>query len=62
MSFFEKFREFKFLASQDRVLVEANEDFQRRVYLGVVRDPSEYWKYLMKEGVLHFLTDTYDEF
>ena len=26
-----------------------------------MRDPREFWKYLMNEGMMHFLTDTYDE-
>ena len=30
-------------------------------YIGVVKDPQEFWKYLMKEGVLHFISDCYDD-
>ena len=30
-------------------------------YKGIVKDPREFWKYMMSEGVLHFLADTYDE-
>jgi hypothetical protein len=26
-----------------------------------VKDTKEFWKYLMDEGVLHFLADCYDE-
>ncbi|CAD8135704.1 unnamed protein product [Paramecium pentaurelia] len=29
--------------------------------LGILRDSSEYWKYLRKNGIIHFLVYTYDE-
>ncbi|KAL4446650.1 hypothetical protein ABPG74_005588 [Tetrahymena malaccensis] len=30
-------------------------------YDGILKDPVEYWKFLLNEGVIHFLTDTFDE-
>lgn len=30
-------------------------------YPGIIADPVEFWKYIMNEGMMHFLTDAYDE-
>ncbi|CAD8052984.1 unnamed protein product [Paramecium sonneborni] len=36
-------------------------DSQSSKKLGILRDISEYWKYLRKNGIIHFLVYTYDE-
>ncbi|KAL4442528.1 hypothetical protein ABPG74_006930 [Tetrahymena malaccensis] len=39
-----------------------NEESENIQEEGIVRDVSEYWKYLFKEGVIHFVIDSFDEF
>ena len=40
---------------------EADDLIRKKIYVGVVKDTKEFWKYLMDKGVLHFLADSYDE-
>ena len=40
---------------------EADDIIRKKIYVGVVKDTKEFWKYLMDKGVLHFLADSYDE-
>ncbi len=35
--------------------------FRTHPYERIAKDPREFWKYMMNEGIMHFLTDTYDE-
>ncbi|EAR93160.2 cation channel family protein (macronuclear) [Tetrahymena thermophila SB210] len=39
-----------------------NDDQENIQEQGIVKDVSEYWKYLFKEGVIHFVIDSFDEF
>lgn len=62
MSFFIKQDEYKTLAKEDeRRLKEGDEEIRKRQYTGVIFDPSEFWLYISKEGIIHFILDTYDE-
>ena len=60
ISYFSKNKEYKVLCNEDSNRIK-NDKFKDKNYRGIVKDPSEFWKYIMNEGVLHFLTDTYDE-
>lgn len=37
-----------------------NNSIKEKPYKCVLVDPYEFWKYLMKDGVFHFLIDSYD--
>lgn len=45
----------------EHIILRNNNDYRDKNYLGIIKDPREFWKYIMSEGVMHFLTDTYDE-
>lgn len=32
-----------------------------KYYKGILKDPSEFWKFMMDDGMLNFLIDVYDE-
>lgn len=32
-----------------------------KYYKGILKDPSEFWRFMMDDGMLHFLIDVYDE-
>jgi hypothetical protein len=43
--------------------LEEKKEAEKRIlnFRGIIQDPAEYWKYVMDEGVISFLIDTYDE-
>ena len=48
------------MCKEDNQKLETN-TYKEKPYKGIVRDPREFWKYMMSEGIMHFLTDVYDE-
>ena len=46
----------------ENIIHDKNENyFKEKQYKGIIKDPREFWKYIMMEGVMHFMTDVYDE-
>ena len=41
--------------------IKNQEDGNKQVHNGIMRDCSEYWSYIRKNGVIFFLVCTYDE-
>lgn len=66
IGYFEKNKEYKALCNEDQVILDKEEKGEKHAsrkkrYPGIIRDPVEFWKYMMNEGMMHFLTDAYDE-
>lgn len=50
------------MCTEDQMILENSDiGYRERRYKGIVKDPREFWKYMMNRGMMHFLTDTYDE-
>ncbi len=62
MQFFERSKDYKTLTDLDKINLDLPGDVYRfKNYPGIVKDPKEFWKYMMNEGMIHFLIDVYDE-
>ena len=60
INYFSRNKEYKALCHEDTHCLNENK-YKNKEYKGIVKNPREFWKYMMSEGVLHFLADTYDE-
>lgn len=62
VQYFKDYPEFASLVQNDlKVNQTTDEELKKKVYKCVVSDPQEFWKYIMEDGVIHYISDTYIE-